>query len=158
MNRLRPIALAVLASTLIACGEEAPPPRTAAAPTVPAEAAEASAWLGAHDPTPPARWLIDHLPDPARVAGPTPEDVTVQLLAAADRYRETPRMIANRAVQLQTMLAEEGIGEDASSLLTLLARLPPDNRVSFSADCQHYYNLRVQGLDREQALARLAAS
>lgn len=117
-----------------------------------------SIWLGAHDPAPPAPWLIAHLPGPARANDATPEAVTDLLQTAAERYRESPRMIANRAVQLQTMLAEEGLDEDAVSLLRLLARLPPANRVSFSADCQHYYNLRVQGLDREQALARLAAS
>lgn len=158
MNRMRPTALAVLACMLVACGEEAPPQRTATAPSMAADTAEASAWLGAHDATPPARWLIAHLPDPARAGAATPDAVTALLQTAADRYRESPRMIANRAVQLQTMLAEEGLDEDAVSLLTRLARLPPANRVSFSADCQHYYNLRVQGIDREQALARLAAS
>lgn len=158
MNRLRPIALAVLACTLIACAEEAPPPRSATATGAAADPAESSTWLGAHDPAPPAPWLIAHLPDPTHANDATPEAVTALLQTAAERYRESPRMIANRAVQLQTMLAEEGIDEDAVSLLRLLARLPPANRVSFSADCQHYYNLRVQGLDREQALARLAAS
>ncbi|MCR6700604.1 MAG: hypothetical protein NVV68_05365 [Dokdonella sp.] len=158
MNRMRPITLAVLSCALIACAEEAPPQRTTSAPDRAADTAEASAWLGAHDATPPARWLIAHLPAPARASGATPDAVTALLQTAADRYRESPRMIANRAVQLQTMLAEEGVDEDAVSLLTRLSRLPPANRVSFSADCQHYYNLRVQGLDREQALARLAAS
>ena len=159
MNRLRPIALAMLAGTLIACAEEAPPALTATAPAAAAaDTAESSAWLGAHDPAPPAPWLIAHLPGPAHASGATPEAVAALLQTAAERYRESPRMIANRAVQLQTMLAEEGLDEDAVSLLTRLARLPPANRVSFSADCQHYYNLRVQGFDREQALARLAAS
>lgn len=158
MNRLRPTMLAVLACMLIACAEEASPPRAAPTPGAAAEPAQSATWLGAHDAAPPGPWLIAHLPDRARANGTTPEAVTALLQTAAGRYRESPRMIANRAMQLQTMLAEEGLDEDAVSLLTLLARLPPANRVSFSADCQHYYNLRVQGLDREQALARLAAS
>ncbi len=158
MNRMRPTALAVLACTLIACAEEAPPPRSESASGATADTAQSPAWLGAHDPAPPGPWLIAHLPAPARANGATPEAVNGLLQSAAERYRESPRMIANRAVQLQAMLAEEGLDEDALSLLTRLARLPPANRVSFSADCQHYYNLRAQGLDREQALARLAAS
>lgn len=149
--------LGLLACLLAGCAEEAPPAAESAARPAPPDAATAT-WLSAHDPADPAPWLLLHARRQHPSIAATPEAVTALLGAAAERYRESPRMIANRAVQLQTMLDEEGIGEDAVTLLAALAQLPPVNRVSFSADCQHYYNLRTQGLDHAQALARLAAA
>lgn len=152
MRRWLMLSVPLLIGGLAGCGQEEPA-RLTSEPTTPVAEVPAADWLGPGETPSPARWLA------GRIAGAGADvDATAALLAAAaERYRESPRMIANRAVQLQAMLAEQGIDETAIALIGWLGGLPAQGRVSFSADCQHYFNLRVQGLDREQALARLSA-
>ncbi len=172
--KMTPLALRSLAAVLVVamagCGEEEPRPggATAEAPAAPAglekvapPPADALARQGRLDSgaaASPERWLASRaagrdLPeaDPA-VAG------WHALLAEADaRFDESGRMIANRAVQLEAMLREKGIAEGAQALVRDLAALAPKgSRAGFGTLCQHYYNLRLQGLDHRQALAALA--
>jgi hypothetical protein len=75
---------------------------------------------------------------------------------AAHRFGDPPRMIANRAVQLEAMLASAGISESAPELIVSLSEISEERpREGFGSLCQHYFNLRKQGLDREAALAQL---
>ncbi len=115
-------------------------------------------WLDLRDPTAPERWLASReakadLDDDA----PGVVALRTDLALAAQRFREPPRMIANRAVQLEEMLAAMGIVEHAPELVVLLSSAVTDGRPhdGFGAIAQHYYNLRKQGLDRETALAQL---
>jgi len=67
-------------------------------------------------------------------------------------------MIANRAVQLETMLKNAGGTETA---ILLIARLTdaiagPGRIESFGAAGQQYYNLRQAGMSGEQALGELS--
>lgn len=79
---------------------------------------------------------------------------------AARQFRESPRMIANRAVQLEEMLSETGVTEPlelATELIEKLSFLTTNEpqAESFGALCQHYFNLRLAGLGRDEALADL---
>lgn len=150
---------------LAACGEaEAPagPPSatsTSTAATTPAPGVDdggetSGPWLSRGDETPPAAWLAarsDPPGDPARLAA---------LLGAADaRFDETPRMLANRTVQLQAMLAGIAIQETPAALLEGFVHLGTGPaHIGYSDLCQHYFNLRASGLDRTAALATLARS
>ena len=115
----RSIVLCWLAFAIVACDEQpeaetATPERADPGRADPGRVSTviaAKSWLDLKDRTPPEQWLA------SREAG---EDVPSSssgvaelraLLAQADRrYGETPRMIANRVVQLEAMLAErEGI-------------------------------------------------
>jgi hypothetical protein len=106
----------------------------------------------------PARWLA------SRQAGrdlpeedPLVAEYARMLESAGRRFREYPRMIANRAVQLEEMLAEKNMPEAAPRIIEELSAIPGDTRYveSFGALCQQYYNLRLQGLERAEALKLL---
>ncbi len=84
-------------------------------------------------------------------------DLRESLAAASRRFGESPRMIANRAVQLETMLAKAGAPEAAPSLIAALLSVVGESGQTegFGAISQHYYNLRAASVDRESALADL---
>ncbi|MFA5900891.1 MAG: hypothetical protein WC829_17460 [Hyphomicrobium sp.] len=143
-----------------ACSDE--PASDAPIPAQPAAAAQFHAhaleWLKQTDPVTADVWLA------SREAG---QDLDVddpavlrmhQLIdTATTRFRDQPRMVANRAVQLEAMLREKGIDESASSIIATLCEVPRDTRYieSFSALTQQYYNLRRKGLGRSQTIAAL---
>ena len=81
----------------------------------------------------------------------------VELDQAAKHFHDPPRMIANRAVQLEEMLAANGIEEGAPELIQILSSATADTNLKqgFGSVCQHYFNLRQQGIDREGALEQL---
>jgi len=66
-------------------------------------------------------------------------------------------MIANRAVQLEEMLKEKDIDESAPAIIVTLSEVPGNKRYleSFASLTQQYYNLRMDGIDREQAIEAL---
>ncbi len=150
---------AVLAFTLAGCpdeGERETRERVAAPAN---DAIARKTWLQPTDGTAPDVWLA------SRAAGADlpPSDPAVApwhaLLADADeRFGETDRMIANRAVQLETMLGEIDVKEGVREIVTGFAGLAPKgSRSGFSDLCQHYFNLRSQGASREAAFAALRA-
>jgi hypothetical protein len=115
-------------------------------------------WLGERDKTTPELWLA------SREAGADLDDSDPSVVAmhesltlAAERFHDKPRMIANRAVQLEEMLAEAGIDESARDIIrTLTLAVESGARIEgFGSMCQYYYNLRKQGLGHDAALARL---
>lgn len=115
-------------------------------------------WLDQRNETAPEVWLasreahadLDEA-DPAVLA------LKANLDIAARRFHDPARMIANRAVQLEDMLAAEGVEEHAPALIQMLTEAAGgrDAREGFGAMCQHYFYLRKQGLDREAALSQL---
>lgn len=165
-NALPPIARAVssagVALLLAGCpSEPATEPRHAEARqrvTSPAGNAVAQKpWLQPTDATAPDVWLASRVAGKDIAAG-DPEVRTwhVALADADERFGETDRMIANRAVQLQGMLREIGIEESVREIIADFAPLAArGSRSGFSDLCQHYFNLRSQGASREAALARL---
>jgi hypothetical protein len=142
-----------------ACNEQSgtTPPKT----TSPAQSTGVLAqkrWLDVRDPTPPERWLASR---EARVDLPasSPEvDAFRELISLANRrYEETPRMIANRTVQLEQMLAARGIVESTRLILEGFVALQGENDVrrGFGEVVQQYFNIRAAGMSREQALLSL---
>ncbi len=132
--------------------------RTNAAPLAGSMALVDRSWVGMTDAVAPDHWLA------SRQAGvdvaPTDPGVSTfhRLLArAGHRYTETPRMIANRVVQIEGMLAEHHIRETLLDILTGLTEIAPeDGRRSFGETGEHYVALRGEGLARDQALTVLA--
>ncbi|MEI9901032.1 MAG: hypothetical protein WDN31_13845 [Hyphomicrobium sp.] len=84
-------------------------------------------------------------------------DMRKVLDVAAVRFRDQPRMIANRAVQLEEMLSEKRISERAPRLIVTLSQVPGSQRSveSFAALTQQYYNLRLEGLGKAAAIEAL---
>lgn len=76
-------------------------------------------------------------------------------MTAAERsFREYPRMIANRAVQLEEMLSGNNADERAPQLIARLSEVAGGERYvdSFGALCQQYFHLRKQGFGPDEAL------
>jgi hypothetical protein len=115
-------------------------------------------WLDAHNRNTPERWLASR---EAKVDldenDPAVLDLRIKLNEAAQRFGDATRMIANRAVQLEEMLAEEGISEHAPELIETLSSTATAlrQREGFGSLSQHYFNLRKQGVGREVALQQL---
>ena len=152
--------IALVLSVLVsACGDET----VSEAPHVAPPAAEKQAhlqleWLRLTDGIAPEQWLASReagrqldLYDPAVI------DMHHILERASARFRDMPRMIANRAVQLEAMLSEKRIAEKAPRLIVSLSQVPGERRYveSFGALTQQYYNLRMEGFSRAEALEAL---
>ena len=121
--------------------------------------ASETAWIGLADDTLPEEWLVRRKVKAGAEIDPRKVEAARALLAeASKRFGDKSRMIANRAAQLESMLADKGYGEDATALIETLMRIAPGSKPTggFASLCQYYFNLRVQGLDREQALDALA--
>lgn len=158
----RTLAVSCLA-VLLGCGEEEAPARVPAAssvatpgspasPPAPSSAQAARDWLEISDPTPPQVWLAGRSSPPADPA------LLAALLKEADGlFDETPRMLANRTAQLQTMLSALAVNEPPRVLIEgFLDVGRAGGGIGYSDLCQHYYNLRASGLDRTAALGTLA--
>lgn len=154
---------AIAAFALVGCSDEAQQgAREDARERVAAPASDEvsrKTWLQPTDGTPPDLWLASReagrdLPPDAPAVG----DWRRRLADADGRFGETDRMIANRAVQLQAMLGEIGIAESPQEIIAGFSGLTGEGaRAGFSDLCQHYYNLRAQGLSREASFAALKA-
>jgi hypothetical protein len=157
-NHLARLFAAVGIALAAGCSEE--PQETPVAQSVPKEAPPIHRMerLDRIEGPSPARWLA------SRQAGrdlpeedPLVMEYARMLATAGRRFREYPRMIANRAVQLEAMLAEKNMPESAPQLIEELTTVPGDTRYveSFGALCQQYFNLRTQGVERQDALKLL---
>jgi hypothetical protein len=117
-------------------------------------------WLGPRDDLAPERWLLDQ-PSASGVTNP-PSAVEIRniLVRVGQRFADSPRMVANRIVQLEAMLAQHGIKENALDLLQDLSLSAPRERHAegFGARCQQYYLLRLRSQSKQQALSALNAS
>jgi hypothetical protein len=115
-------------------------------------------WLDVNDPTLPEVWLASREAKADLPASAPQVEAFHDLIGRASRrYVETPRMIANRAVQLEEMLAARGIDENARLALEGLIGVRDDNgdRRSFGEAVQHYFNVRATAISRDQALRSL---
>ncbi|MDR6954812.1 hypothetical protein J2X65_004188 [Ancylobacter sp. 3268] len=153
----RTVGSAGIALTLAACpGEQPSEPRERVAAS-PVSVVAGKQWLQPSDATEPDIWLASRAAGHDLAAGdPAAAHWRAVLADADERFGENARMIANRAVQLETMLREIDIEETVPDILADFAPFAEKgSRSGFSDLCQHYYNLRSQGLTREAALAVL---
>jgi hypothetical protein len=151
------IALMVAAS-VGACGDEAPTESPQAEAPASKPEVHKAAWLKITDGVAPEQWLASR--EAHRDLGlydPAVADMAKVLEVAGRRFRDQPRMIANRAVQLEAMLREKSIPERAPRLIVTLSQVPGSQRSveSFASLTQQYYNLRVEGLNQGQAIEAL---
>jgi hypothetical protein len=158
MNKL--FYLSALSLFLVAglngCGEEQPPQHRAEQRSGLAKVGEAK-WLSEQDDVKPEDWLIEHETKIGSGTAADTVDVRRSLIAASEKFHDSPRMIANRAVQLEDMLKSEGGDETAIVLISKLTGIIGSNRIeSFGAAGQQYYNLRKSGFTGEQALDALS--
>lgn len=164
MARFRAALIAVAASSgaflVTACSEDdsAPQPQETAQPSTGGSSKRGRGWMPVNSKLTPAQWLASHGAAEVKPANdPSVQKLARDLEAAHLRYRESERMIANRAAQLEDMLRELGVEESAEHILEDLARLAGEvgQTEGFGAISQHYYNLRANRMDRAAALARL---
>jgi hypothetical protein len=116
-------------------------------------------WLDATSKIEPATWLIEREANSGRTLSAEDADKVRQSIAtAAKLLKEDPRMIANRAVQLETMLDPTDGRETAVWLVTELAEVvtEPGRVEGFGALGQQYYNMRKAGLSERDALRDLS--
>lgn len=149
----RALALsAAIALALAACKEDeeeknaiASPSRTAGTAAAQSTSRASGFWLSAGDPDTPSAFL-------ARMTGSDPVLVAARFPAVAARYRESPRMVANRVLQLWN----DSSGADLPGLLTLLAARGGEDgaRQGIGPLVQRYRVLRDRGLAHDAALAR----
>lgn len=118
--------------------------------------AEIPVWLDGQADMSPQEWLVKR--SKAEVSDEEAEIARAAelLVEAAERFDESYRMIANRAAQLEDMLLEHRINETAVDLLEWFTQLPAlQTPHSFSALCQYYYNLRVDGKTEDEIIQNL---
>ncbi len=116
-------------------------------------------WLGKRNDVTPEQWLLNHRTASGAAKAPAAE-IRRTLASAARNFKDSPRMIANRAIQLEAMLAQHGIEENALDLLSDLSftATPEKNAEGFGARCQHYYLLRIKYPSKQEALSALKRS
>ncbi len=115
-------------------------------------------WLTRLTKVEPHRWLASHQAGhPLQDGDKRIAEMQRQLATAATRFDETPRMIANRAVQLEGMLREIGIRETPAQLINdlLSTTAGSEHKQSFGTLVQHYFNLRRLGQTKKAALTSL---
>jgi hypothetical protein len=151
------LVVAALALALSACGDDPPPKTATPVPTETELAIHQMQRIGKLYHVEPERWLA------SREAGrdlslqdPAVAEMRKTLRAAERNFREFPRMIANRAVQLETML-RRAEGEHAPDLIKRLSQIAGGERYvdSFGSVCQQYFHLRRQGMTPDAAIAQL---
>jgi hypothetical protein len=153
--------VAVAAFALAACGDEAPRsgPHDKAASAIDSGPHQAK-WLELSSPLSPAQWLASHgEPKVRTLDDPEVRRLDELLNRANARYRESERMIANRAVQLSDMLKPLGIQETPTAILVDLVGIAGEvgQTEGFGAVSQHYFNLRASSIARPDALTTLKA-
>ncbi|WP_414461649.1 hypothetical protein RLW55_02140 [Hyphomicrobium sp. B1] len=157
-HRLSIFALAlVIAAGLNGCSDEQPTQHQAEHRSGLTKVGTKS-WLTEQDDVRPEIWLIEHeTKSDGKVAASKSGEVRRALIEASEKFNDSPRMVANRAVQLEDMLKGAGGDETAISLITMLNNAIAANRIeSFGAAGQQYYNLRKAGFTGEQALDALS--
>ena len=157
---VRASLVSLVAALGLGCEEPAEP--QAQATVQPAEPASPEipriTWLDTHSKITAGQWLASRQANAdLKKDDPKVKAMTTEVYTAARRFGEKPRMIANRAVQLEGMLAAQGIHESAPDLIKLLASTADiaGGKEGFGAICQHYFNLRQQGIGREAAVQQL---
>ncbi len=104
----------------------------------------------------PADWLIYKIykVDPAEYEGR--EEIRTLLLQLNSHYTESTRMLANRTMQTFKMLAENGLSIELERFMADFAKIPSEGTMTvYGSYCQHYFNLRAQGVAHEAAVQNI---
>jgi hypothetical protein len=112
-------------------------------------------WLDPTSDIDPAGWLISREASRGKTVKAEEADIIKASIAnAAKIFKEDPRMIANRAVQLEVMLDPTDDRETAVWLVEVLTDVvrEPGRVEGFGAIGQQYFNLRKSGLSERAAL------
>ncbi len=169
------VAVVLAVACLAGCGVDAPP-TDADGPVARAEPVEArpqavyaeipkldfsdeegNLWLSAIDTRDPLAWLETFDASPEAGTAERRAERFDLIARLNERYIEDPRMLANRTVQLQTMLGEVGVQEDMHVLLRGFAgRTQGVSAPSFGEIVSFYVTLRAGGASHEEALEQLA--
>ena len=144
--------------TLTACEDRKPRQEPGFTDRVVEKSDPSQSWIRRNDDLDPAQWLARR-----EALRPLPADDPAVLRirkafeAAAPKFLESDRMVANRTAQLQEMLAKDGEPESAVALIEELSTVvnPTRPKETYGELCQYYYILRHTGSDRETALAQL---
>jgi hypothetical protein len=117
-------------------------------------------WIRRNDDLDPVQWLASKEASYPRAAG----DAAVLRIrkafeAAAPKFLESDRMVANRTAQLLEMLAKDGKPESAAGLIEELSSVVDRDRPkeTYGELCQYYYILRHTGVEADAATAQLRA-
>lgn len=154
------VAACVAATSLSACGDDAPRFSERTRKEVQDEAPHKVAWLDLANQISPAQWLASRAEDkPRPMSDPEVQRIAQLLSTAHKRYRESERMIANRSVQVEGMLQQIGLNEDATTVLDGLTGIGGEvgQAEGYGAISQYYFNLRAANASRADALATLKA-
>lgn len=149
-----------LSALLAGCDDPATPAArdAASAPKSEAFSIAGRSWLDIKDQVSPAVWLASR--EAGRDVEPNAPAASSMrgLLEEADiRFSEGTRMIANRAVQVQAMLAERGVAESPREVIEGLVSIGQiGERAGFGETCQHYVNARTASASRMAALEALS--
>jgi len=147
-------ALFLLTTIATSCSEDgAAPGQTAAAPRW-----SEKKWLDVADEIEPEVWLVSREVDAnVELGHPRLTVVRANLAVASHRFGESPRMIANRAVQLETILSETDEPEAAVRLIGRLTSVVGETGQTegFGAVGQYYVNMRRSGVSSHAALDQL---
>ncbi|MCC7252714.1 hypothetical protein [Hyphomicrobium sp.] len=145
---------------LAGCGDEAPVSGERHQAQSDEGAPHKVKWLEISSQITPAQWLVSRGEDkPRPVSDPEVQRIAELLTTAHRRYRESERMIANRSVQVEDMLKQIGLAEDAQDVLEGLTRIGGEvgQAEGFGSISQYYFNLRAASVSRADALATLKA-
>ncbi|MFO1124091.1 MAG: hypothetical protein U1E25_01580 [Methylocystis sp.] len=158
--RLRGAIIVACACALLAsCGGE----KRSAEPDdmiEPERGKSAEIWLRATDHTEPALWLARReAGDAVSERDPSVERIRSALASARAHFLESYRMLANRTAQVGEMLATDGHPEGFAQLISSLVDVAASagQKQTYGELCQHYYNLRHSGIERDAALHMLAS-
>lgn len=153
--RNRRLALLILALLLGSCGnDDDNAGRIVAAKKV----EDLPQWLTPTEPMEPALWLRSReVGHEVLASDPEVDRLRRALRQAGARFYEDTRMIANRTAQAHDMMAARAQPELSVDIMTGLidvADMTPGRKL-YGEMCQHYLNLRRQGLLRSDALRQL---
>lgn len=145
-RRLSAVVLLPALLALQACYEDSEPlPAAAEGVTLRGGEEIAGAWLEPGSREAPADWL-------SRLSGEDGDDLAALIRRADSRWREDPRMIANRFAGLWR---DTGQVLPLTGLIEAFLKLPPGGEATLSALIQSYRVLRDQGSDHATALRAL---
>jgi hypothetical protein len=159
INRPIFVTLGGIILALGACDDPAPTKTSASvsAPEPNAFSIATRSWIDVDDKLSPAVWLASREAG-SDVGADDPAAASLRrLLHEADiRFTEGPRMVANRAVQVESMLAERGVRESPRNVIEALVSIADvGERAGFGETCQHYVIARAASPDQATALAGL---
>lgn len=152
------VTAAAVVSALAACSDEQPSAPKSQAPTEQNAANNAQNlddWLELTEGTSATEWLAARSAAKGNTLSTTERaDLETALATAASRLGESPRMIANRSVQLENMLRDIGHEQAAIVLIRELTSAIGETGQTegFGAISQHYYIMRKSGLTADQAV------